>query len=643
MIAALGTPEHFTRWADERLSAARAALAELLAAGGARTFENTLGPYERLARELDDASAVGSLLSEVHPDPALREAAEGAVRSASELATELSLHRGLYDAIAAVDVGDVSDASGLEPDARRLVERTLRDFRRAGVDRDEPTRARLEELARREVALGQDFDRNLREDVRSVRLDPAQLDGLPADYIAAHPPGDDGKVTITTDYPDAVPLRTYAKDGAARLALQRQSLDRGWPANDRVFRELLETRREKATLLGHRDYADYVTADKMIGSGTQVREFVERIATLSEARARRDVALLLERKQRDEPGATTVGGYESAYYEELLKRERCALDSTEVRRYFPFARVRDGLLAVTGRLFGLEYRTVPEVATWHDEVTVHDVVRTSDGAPVGRIYLDLHPRDGKYKHAAQFTVRSGTGSERLPEGALVTNFSRGLLEHDEVVTLFHEFGHLLHHLLGGGQRFVRFSGVATEWDFVEAPSQLLEEWAWDAQTLASFARHDETGAAIPADLVARMRAADELGKGAFARTQMFYASLALRYHQHPAPLELDTTAIVVEEQERLAPFPYLDGTHFQAGFGHLNGYSAMYYTYMWSLVIAKDLFSAFEQSGLHDTTTAHRYRDLVLARGGVRDAADLVADFLGRPYDFDAFRRWLDR
>ncbi|MCW2814527.1 MAG: Thimet oligopeptidase [Nocardioides sp.] len=232
----------------------------------------------------------------------------------------------------------------------------------------------------------------------------------------------------------------------------------------------------------------------------------------------------------------------------------------------------------------------------------------------------------------------GVGGRQLSEGVLVCNFSRGLMEHDHVVTLFHEFGHLVHHVLGGRGRWTRFAGVSTEWDFVEAPSQMLEEWAWDAEVLRTFAT-DESGEPIPADLVERMRRGDDFGKGYLARQQMFYASMSYWFHQERPE---DLTAKTRELQARYAPFPYIEDTHMFASFGHLGGYSSAYYTYMWSLVIAKDLFSAFDPADLFQADVARRYRDRVLARGGTKDAADLVADFLGRPYTFDAYAAWLE-
>lgn len=224
----------------------------------------------------------------------------------------------------------------------------------------------------------------------------------------------------------------------------------------------------------------------------------------------------------------------------------------------------------------------------------------------------------------------------LPEGVLGCNFGRDLLDHDDVVTLFHEFGHLLHHLLAGHGKYAEFAGVATEWDFVEAPSQMLEEWAWDPTVLATFAINAE-GETIPADLVTKMRAAQDFGKGFDALTQMFYAQLSYTYHTQECE---DLTAHLIELQSKYSMFPYLPGTHMMASFGHLDGYGAGYYTYMWSLVIAKDMFSRFE-ADLFDEVVAAEYRDGVLAQGGNKDAADLVSTFLGREYNLDAFTRWL--
>ncbi len=595
-----------------------------------------LRQWDEVNLALGNVAAMGSLFGNVHPDEQVRTTAEKAEQDVMRVLTELSLDRGLYEVFAGLD------GAGLDEQATRLLAKVRRDFTRAGVDRDDETRARIAAINERLTELDQEFSKIIRDDVRRIRVTPEQLAGLPQDFLDAHPADDDGLVTITTDYPDAVPTRMFAHDAAVRHELVAQFLDRGWPQADPVLKELFALRHEVAGLVGYPDWAAYDAEVKMIGAGPAIPEFVDKIAAAARGPMERDLAVLLERYRQDFPDAERIAVSDATYYEEQVRKEQFEVDSQRVRAYFAFEKVRQGLLEVTGRLFGLRYDHVPDAAVWHDEVAVYDVVRVDDDGndvELGRIYLDLHPREGKFKHAAQFTLTDGVAGRQLPEGVLVCNFSRGVMEHDHVVTLFHEFGHLVHHVLGGHGQWARFAGVATEWDFVEAPSQMLEEWAWDAPILRSFATNAE-GEPIPDDLVAAMRRSDDFGKGYLARVQNFYAAVSYYFHVERPD---DLTARMIELQEKYSPWPYLEGTHFFAGFGHLGGYTSAYYTYAWSLVIAKDLFSAFDPDDLFDPEVAGRYRDRVLAPGGSRDAADLVADFLGRPYTFDSYAAWLAR
>ena len=414
-----------------------------------------------------------------------------------------------------------------------------------------------------------------------------------------------------------------------------------------MLEQLLVKRHELATLLGYPDWASYVTEDKMIGSAGAARDFVEKITAASEKRMRADYATLLAKKRKDSPDATTVEDWERMYYEDRVQAEDYQFDAQAVRPWFEYSRVKQGLFDVTAKMFGLRYERATGTATWADDVEAWDVFDANAGERLGRFYLDMHPREGKYKHAAMFPVVTGIQGVQAPEAALVCNFTApkpgapALLEHDDVKTFFHEFGHLLHHLLGGHQKWAGVSGIRTEWDFVEAPSQMLEEWVWDLPTLRTFATHHQTGEPIPADVVARMRAASDFGKGLQVRHQMYYAALSLSLYDRD-PKGLDTTRLSRDLQNQYSPFAYVDGTYMHASFGHLDGYSAIYYTYMWSLVIAKDLFSAFKQNGLLDPAVSTRYRDEVLAPGGSRDAGKLVEGFLGRKQSFEAYERWLN-
>jgi thimet oligopeptidase len=361
-----------------------------------------------------------------------------------------------------------------------------------------------------------------------------------------------------------------------------------------------------------------------------------------------DYAAILTRKRRDEPQAARVNAWDSVYLQEQVKTEQFDFDSQDARPYFEYGRARQGVMDLTARMFGIAYRAVPDASVWHPDVEAFDVVdaRTGGGGRVlGRIYLDMFPREDKYKHYAQFTLVNGKAGGALPEGVLVCNFPKpgpepALMLHTDLETLFHEWGHLLHHVFGGHTRWAGISGITMEWDFVEAPSQMLEEWTWAPETLRTFARHHETGEPIPVDLVRRMKAASEFGKGLYVRQQMFYAALSLDLHTR-SPEGLDTSAVVAELQGQYTPFAFVPGTFFETSFTHLDGYSALYYTYMWSLVIAKDMFTTFSGNGLLDEETAARYRRAVLEPGSSKPAADLVADFLGRPYSFAAYEAWL--
>ncbi|HEX8792673.1 MAG TPA: M3 family metallopeptidase [Polyangiaceae bacterium] len=623
------------------IDAARALVAQILASKDPRTVQSTLEPYNTLSIHLSNAGNKAGTLSQVHPDPAFRAAAEQCVKDVSSYSTEISQNPDLYAAIKAVDISGADDVT------KRMVAHTLLDFRRTGVDRDEATRKHLKDLSDEMTATGLEFDKNIREDVHSVKLDPKQLAGLPDDYVKAHAPGADGKVTITSDYPDYIPFRKYAEDAQARKALYVEFLNRGYPKNDDVLHKLLRERHEFATTLGYKDWADYDTEEKMIKNGQAAADFIDKITKAAAKRGKHDYDELLARKRKDQPGAKSVEDWESAFYSEKVSREQYAFDSQAVRPYFEFTQTRDGLLAITAQMYGIEYRPAADAPRWDPSVDVYDVYAAGGGDKLGRIYLDLHPRAGKYKHAANFDLVKGVKGVQLPESALVCNFpdpakGEAFMEHADVVTMFHEFGHMMHGILGGQQHWVMFSGVATEWDFVEAPSQMFEEWAWDPAVLATFAKNAKTHEPIPAALVKKMRRADEFGKGASARRQMFLAALSLDLYREADPDKVDLVPYMKNLQAKYSMFPYVDGSHFYDNFGHLNGYAASYYTYMWSLVIAKDLLTAFKVHGLMDPDTDHRYRDQILAKGGTRDAAALVHDFLGRDYGFKAYEAWLN-
>ncbi len=630
-----GTAANFGATCDATLARAKAAVAELKALPAGQD-EKVLALYDEVSRIMGDMGARSSLAKEVHPEAAFREVAEKCEQQLEALNVELSLDRGLYDALSKVD------AKKLDPVGTFWLFKALREFRRAGVDRDEATRTKVRALNEELVKIGQTFGRNIRDDVRSVTVDAKELEGLPPDWLSAHPKAADGTITVTTNTPDYLPVMIYAKSVKVREALWRAYRERAYPQNVEVLNALLSKRHELATLLGYPTWAAYVTETKMVKTAEAARDFIERGRQATETRAKADMATLLLRKQKDVPGATSVEPWEHQFFEDRVKAESYGLDTQALRAYFEYGSVKRGVMDLTSRLFGIRYQPVSDAQTWHPEVETLDIFEGEQH--LGRIHLDMHPREGKYKHAAQFGLTVGVGGTQLPEATLVCNFPRPgeLLQHSEVETFFHEFGHLLHEIFAGRQPWAGVSGIRTEWDFVEVPSMLLQEWPLDGAALKTFAKHHQTSEPIPDALVEQLKRAKEFGVGVDTRRQFFLSAVSLAFHDR-AP-GFDPTAVLQETQEKFLPFrrEWAPGTHFELGFGHLDGYSAIYYTYQWSTVIAKDLLTRFRAAGMLDGTVATQYRKKVLEPGGSQEAGALVQDFLGRPYSFDAFQQWLD-
>jgi len=627
---------------DEHLARAEALKGELNGVEGERTLENTLEPMNMLLLELDRALPVAQLVANTFPDKAVREAAEKCEQRGKKYLSELKRDRSVFDALNAVK------ADGLDPKAARFHRLLLREYRRAGVDKDEATRKRLAALSEQMVALGQQFGKAIREDRKTLELEEKKLKGMPADWIAARKKEGKKTITVSTDYPDFIPIQSYAALEGVRKKMYELFLSRAYPANVEVLTKLLRARHEYATLLGYTDWADYNAEDKMVKEPKVIADFIEKVTTLARPRMNADLKTILARKKKDHRPAKFVGSWDRFYYVNKIKAEQFGVDPTEVRAYFDFVKVKEGLLTITQELFGLTFKRVKDAKVWHPSVEAYDMFEGEEH--LARFYLDLHPRDGKYKHAAEFPLFTGIPGVQLPSASLVTNFpdpsktggKPALTEHAQVTTFFHEFGHLMHQLLAGRHKWVTMSGINCEWDFVEAPSQLLEEWAWDHSVLSRFAKHHETGKELPVALVERMNKARSFGKGVHVMRQMFYAALSYNLH-NKAPDTFDLHKEMLRVQKGYSPYPYLKDTAVYANFGHLNGYSSMYYTYMWSLVMAKDMTSRFLAKGLMDKETALAYRKAVLEPGGTQDAADMVKAFLGRPYAFEAYQKWLQK
>lgn len=604
---------------------------------GPATVARTLRPYDDINSLIIAAAGEFALYREVSADAPRREAGSACEVRISAANTALNLSRRVYDRLGAIDMRKA------DPATRLYLTRTLGGFERSGVALPPAQRAEAQALQDRIAAAGAAFDREIANGRKTVSAAPAELDGLPADFLAAHKPGADGTITISTDYPDLFPVLAYARSEGLRRRLYEANLTRAWPVNDANLAAILNLRQQFAALLGRKDHATLALEDKMLDRPAKVEALLTDMAGAARPAAARDHARKLAIYRQDHPGAMTFNPWDNAFLSQQVQKRDFAYDRQEARQYFAYDNVRDGILRLTEDLFGVTIRTW-QAAKWDPAVEAYEVLEgrgAGKGRVIGRFYFDSHPRPGKYNHANMINLRQGVAGRAVPVGVLVMNLpsgghATGLMEHGDVQTFLHEFGHMLHHIFGGQTaRWAGLSGVSTEWDFVEAPSQMLEEWVYDYDTLARFAVNAR-GETIPRALVEKMNAARYFDLGMSDMRQLALSNISLRLHQAPAPADLGARTRQLDAEYDPLPLPPF--AQQQDSFGHLNGYSAVYYTYRWSKVIANDLFTRFARAGLRDPATAADYRRKVLEPGGSKPAAQLVVDFLGRPVSLDAYK-----
>ena len=637
------TPEQFAAWVDERLAAHQAAIDRLLAVTGERTAENSLLAYDQAIAELATAGSQVGLLNSVYPDKAIRDKAQDLAQKISQAAVQLALNRQVYDALAAIP------SAGLDATTSYYLDRTLLQYRLSGVDRDDATRQRLQQLQEQATIASLTFSRNVQEGGNNVAVDdPAELDGLPPDFLAAHPPAQEGehagKILLTTDFPDYMPVMTFAKSHDLRRRMMLAYNTRAYPQNRDILLNLLKIRQQVAQLLGFETWADLATADQMMESAANMQSFLNELAEATREGAEREYAMILEFARQQQPGLEKIDAASRGYWLELYRRSAFNFDSQAVRPYFPYERVQKGILATAEKLFRVTFRQVEQPEVWHPAVTCWEVFE--QGEKIGVFYLDMHPREGKDKWFSAHPLIPGIQGRQLPEAALICNFPEpkegnpALLQYSDVVTYFHEFGHLMHAILGGRQRWAGQSGIATEGDFVEVPSQLLEEFFRDPELLATFAHHYQTGEPIPSELVERMNRAGAFGRADWVRTQIYYTTYSLETHRIP-PDQLDPDQLLQDLYQRFLPYQWIDGNKMYSSFTHLVGYTSNYYTYLYDKVIALDFFRQFPPNDLLQAETAQKYRSAVLEPGGSLPGKAIVEAFLGRSQSMAAFTEWV--
>ena len=628
------------KWVGGHLAQEQKYVDELLAVKGPRTIENTLRPYDNAQNELALAGFQAILMNGLAPEKEVRDAGEAMAQTVQEASNALELNQDVYKALAALNV------SAADPATRHYVDRMLLEYRLAGVDKDAATRAEIKKLLDHIADEGLKFARNVQENPNFVEVkDKGELAGLPADFVEAHKPAADGTIKLSTDETDQNPVMTYVTSEDLRKRMYLAYQTRAYPVNKPILLDVLKARYEVAKLIGYPNYADLATADQMIGTAANMKSFLNEVDAASRAPSRREYEILLTFAKEKNPGMTLIPVYSRAYWQDQYARARYNFDSQSVRPYFPYERVQQGVLDTAAKLFHVTFKPSMDVTVWDASVSEWNVY---DGDKLaGRVYLDMHPRDGKDKWFSSSPVVPGIKGKQLPEGALICNFpggkagDPGLMQYDDVVTFFHEFGHLMHNILGGQQQWSGIAGFSTETDFVEAPSQMLEEFFRDPGILRSFAKHYQTNETLPADLIDRMNRASAYGRAGWVQAQLFYSTYSLDVHDR-APDTVDLDALLRSDFTRFYPYPFVEGNRFYASFTHLIGYTSNYYSYVLDKVIALDFFSQFDTKNLVGGETALRYRKAVLEPGGSKAGTELVQGFLGRPQNLEAFKKWMD-
>jgi oligopeptidase A len=620
-------------------------VAGVVAVDVARTYDNTLRPLDEVGVIVGDAGGKGTFMARVHPDPDVRRAAVAGEERLAKWGNELIMRDDLAEAIK--ECAESTEAEGMSELQARNVAFWLRDLRRAGHDLDPEDRTKLRDLRRRLIEVQVAYRSNLDEWDDGIEMTRDELAGLPESYVDRLSHGSaESTYRVTMAYPDYIPFLEEGDRRDLREALQYKFWNRATEQNLPLIEEAVELRRQIANLLGYPTWADYAMEVKMADPAA-VRELYDSIVPGLTERGTAELAALQELADST-PEPAQIQAWDWTYYHTKQRKLDYGLDQNEVAEYFPLEATIQGMFDITADVFGLDYRRADEAMAWHEDVALYEIFDEGGDAPIAYFYLDLFPREGKYGHAACFDlmgrVVTDEGTVRAPVAAVVANFTKpgpdgpSLLKHPEALTLFHEFGHVLHFCLTEVD-LPRFAGYDTEWDFVEAPSQIMENWMWEPEVLQRFARHYETGEQIPEELVKRLVAARDQNQGLVTLRQVSLGEFDLALHTSDESLDLDQAN---RDAFAITLLPFHEGTNFAASFGHLmGGYDAGYYGYQWAKVYGDDMFSVFAEEGILSPKVGRRYRNEVLAKGNSRDAIEHLRAFLGREPSTDAYLKKL--
>lgn len=592
-----------------------------------------LRAYDELNAFIEDASGPMDLAFNVHPDKSVRDATQACALRWAEFQNGLGQNETLYRAARAVSPADAVDA--------QLLRVTREGFEDSGVSLPEQPRARAKAINDRINDLALQFEKNIRDDGTRVAYAEAELRGVPEGVWKGAPRDAQGRVMLDLAYPRYFPVMQTAEDPAARQRMWQAKTNEGGDANLKLLGEITQLRKEYATLFGLASYDDFVLRRRMAQDTAHVQAFLDDVKSAVTDAEKREIQELREAKAAHlgQPvDQVKLERWDLLFYTERVRKARYSVDQEAFRPYFPPQQSLLFALHVIEKMMGVRYTRVP-ARLWHPDVQAYAVSDAATGKPLATLYVDLYPRDGKFNHAAVWSFRNGSTLEnRVPQAALVVNLDRKGLSLEELETLLHELGHSVHNNLSA-TRYTLQAGTSVLRDFVEAPSQMLEDWVYDRKVLDTFTEVCKICKPVPDDLLAKAKAAKDYGKGVMYARQHLYGSYDIALHGADAPEPMALWA----RMEGSTPLGHVQGTKFPAGFGHVaGGYAAGYYGYLWSLVVAMDLRTAFAADKL-DPVVGRRYRNTVLAHGSERPPQELVRDFLGRETNSNAFFEYLKK
>jgi len=641
---------HVVPAVDELLASSRAAVDAIVAQGEPRTYANTLGALEDATEPLERAMTIVGHLESVATTDALREAYNASVPKVSAFWSELAMNDGLYRAVRLFSETD--EAAALGATEKRFLRKTIDDFRRHGAELDPDDKAKLQAIEVELTQLTTEFAQHVLDETNAFELvltDESKLAGLPES--AKHAAAENAKAKgvegwrFTLQAPSLIPLLTYLDDAGIRAQIWQAYNSRatsGERDNRPVIARVLELRRAKAKLLGYRDFSDLVTEDRMAKEGAKAQAFLEDLRDKTQtAFERENDELVAFRRKLEGGGALAIQPWDSAYYAEKQRQAKYDFDEEELRPYFPLDRVLDGLFATAQALY--EVKIVKrDAVTWDPAVQAY-AIEGADGATIAAFYVDLFPRENKRGGAWMNSLISVAYREDAPLpnlGLFCANVNPpvgdkpALLTHREVETLFHEFGHLLHHCFSR-VRVRSLAGTNVAWDFVELPSQIMENWCWERSGLDLFAAHHETGERIPDALYQKMVRARTYRAANAQMRQLGFATTDLALHRdYDAERDGEVMAYARANLQQYSPAPLPDDYAMLAGFthifGHSVGYAAGYYSYKWAEVLDADAFTRFKKEGITNPAVGRAFREAILSKGNSEDPAKLYQDFMGR-------------